>query len=308
MVATTPEVQPAAPGTRGALTLRFETGRAGTVLRVLRQVAPLRVHRAFEHDGDAVVPLVHVGPGLLDGDRAVLDVEVAAGARAVIVPQSATKVHSMPAGGRVQQTIRARVAAGGWLELHGGLVIPFPGATFHQRVEVDLEPGARFLWTERGCTGRVGEQGRFGTLDTSLVVTRNGLPCFADRTRVEGTAADPLAEDRAGPSAGRPSAGHRSGQSAGHRSGQSAGPAVLEGHAAWSNAAAIGFGGLTPDAADGPPERFASCMQLSDDAEGVVLRALHDDPGEGRERVYAFANRVRTNAGRTSLPYLRYGS
>ena len=69
-----------------------------------------------------------------------IDVTVEAGARAVLVAQSATRLLGMEHGQPASQTVRLRVQAGGQLDSYPGLMIPFPDSSINQRVEIDLEP------------------------------------------------------------------------------------------------------------------------------------------------------------------------
>ena len=50
---------------------------------------------------------------------------VSAGARAVVLTPAATKIHSMPGGGRAEQSISAKVDSAGSLEIYPTLSIPF---------------------------------------------------------------------------------------------------------------------------------------------------------------------------------------
>lgn len=270
----------AVPGTRGSAALTFAAGRDGTILTSSRAVAPLRVHRAFEGPGGcAIAQLVHVGPGLFAGDAVDLHVAVAAGAHAVVVPQSATKVHTMPDGGRAEQTVRIDVAAEGRCEVHGGLVIPFPGASLVQRVEVHLEPGAAFLWTERWSTGRsaASDGTTFRSLDASLHLYEAGVLRYADRALLSG------AEDWIGAEG------------------------LLEGHRAWASGVTVGIPG-SEVAWSTPSDRWHTIQPFEPRLGGWALRSLHHEPGDARDAAYAFANDARSHAGMPTVDYLRYGS
>jgi len=145
--------------------------------------APLRCLRAFPlAGGERLAQLLHVGPGVMAGDRLELVVDVAAGARALLVAQSAAKLHAMPEGTDAHQTVVARVGAGASLEYHPGLTIPFAGAAFSQRIEVDLEPGARFVMLERWSAGRIarGERHAYRRVASGLRVRRSGRLVYAD--------------------------------------------------------------------------------------------------------------------------------
>ena len=126
--------------------------------------------------------IVHVGPGVMGGDRLSLALDVESGAQAVVVAQSATKLHAMDDGAHAEQVIRVRVAAGASLELHPGLTIPFARSAYRQRIEVDLAPGARFVLIERWARGRVarGEQHAYRHAESRLHVRVSGRLAYAD--------------------------------------------------------------------------------------------------------------------------------
>lgn len=269
-------------GSRGGrLRLVFEPGRTGTWLSDRTSVAPVRIHRAFRSDaGDAIVQLLHVGPGMLAGDRIEVDVVVRSGASAVVVPQSALKVHRMQLGQGAEQTLRVRVESGARLELHGGLVIPFPDAEFHQRMQVEVEPGATFLSTDRWTTGRHGADQRsaYRRLTSRIEVRRDGRMLYADALDLEGRgAAGGTAQRRRSWRASR----------------------GLDGRTAVATGVMIGEARPEPES-----ERDRAIGHVGE--SGAYLRALSDDPGTLRAAVFDFADRARRAAGWAPLPYDRY--
>lgn len=262
----------------GRLRLVFEPGARGTWLSESAAVAPIRMHRAFRSpSGDAIVQLVHVGPGLLAGDEIEIDVVVRGGASAILLPQSATKVHRMRAGEAARQTLHVRVEAGGRAEIHGGLVIPFPAAELHQRTSVDVADGGTFLGTERWATGRHGaaERSAFRRLSSRLRVRYAGAMRYADALELEGR--------------GAPEGGRRRSPSR-----------ALDGREAFASGIVVGAA---------PPEPLAEADRAVGhfDAQGAYLRALADDPGELREAVFAFGEAARRAAGLDPLDYARFG-
>jgi len=268
----------ASAGREGLLQLRFVASHRGTWLASRLSVAPLRVHRAFAtSDGAAIVQIVHIGPGILAGDGSAVEVHVGRGASAVIVPQSATKIHAMAEGTCARQDVRIRVEEGGYLEMHGALGIPFPGAAFEQRVEVDLAPGAAVLWTERWTTGRdlSGERrGAFRRISSRIEVRIAGELRYADATELIGTAdtGDAPRADALG---------------------------ILEGYANLASGVFVG------DVAHELPEETGLAVGRFGD-DGLYLRCLTNDAGTARRAVFGFAGALRTAHGRPSLPYGRY--
>lgn len=270
----------ASAGREGLLQLRFEAGERGTRLASRRCVAPLRVHRAFRAPGGtAIVQIVHIGPGMLAGDVSTIDVHVAPGAAAIVVPQSAAKIHAMGRGTLARQDVRLRVEAGGYLEMHGPLGIPFPGATFEQRATVDLDPGATMLWTERWTTGRdlaSERRGAFRRLSSRIEVRIAGELRYADATELIGTA-DDGDEPRAGTMG------------------------ILDGHAHVASGVFVGA------VVDEVPEVAGVALGRFGD-DGLYLRCLTDDAATARRAVFGVAGALRAAHGRSPLAYGRYAA
>jgi urease accessory protein len=129
--------------------------------------------------------LLNPTAGLLDGDGQFVSLTARAGTRAVVVGQSATRIHPCPVGFATQQWV-IRVQAGATLVVLPGPSIPFEGCRYYQRVEVDLDEGARFVWGDVGLSGRyargaASEQFRFAALVQEFQVRRGGRLVFRDR-------------------------------------------------------------------------------------------------------------------------------
>ena len=239
--------------------------------------APLRCVRPFAlASGEAVLQVLHVGPGVMAGDRLELDVDIGADAHVVVVAQAATKLHAMEPPGSAEQRVRLRVAAGGRLEVHPGLTIPFAGSAFRQSVEVDLEPGAAFAWFERWSAGRVarGERHAYRHASSRLRVCVGGVPVHADALELDPSTA--------------------------------AGPGLFEGHAYVASGVIVGGGdpgltsfsdrdGVTAAAYPVGPGRWAA-------------RALADDGVALRNAVLGWSTAWRAAGGEPALDLDRYGS
>lgn len=266
------------PSQRGRLRLDIAPGRHRAWLARAEATAPLRVHRAFPvGGGEIVVQLVHVGPGVLAGDALELDVVVRSGAAAILVVQSATKVHAMPEGASATQAITAWVEAGASLEVHAGLVIPFPGAAYQQRATLEVEGDGRLVWLERWRTGRHADaaRGRFRHLSATTTVRANGRLRYADRFEVVGTGTRP--EHDAG---------------------------VLDGRACL--ASGVFVGGAEPPTVDGVDGLAVGCFD--EGLPGCYLRGVNDDAAALRRAVEATVAEQRRREGRSPLRLDRYGS
>src|SRR5262249_9984241 len=119
------------------------------------QQVPLRVLPPFHFGGNepSLMYLINPTAGLLDGDGHLVELTVRAGVRAVVVGQSATRIHPCLHRFATQQW-RVRVEAGAVLVILPGPSIPFARSRYYQRIDVDLEPGASFIWGDIGYAGR----------------------------------------------------------------------------------------------------------------------------------------------------------
>lgn len=170
------------------LELVFRERRGVTYLAEQYVRAPLKVWRPFPlPDGRVLLQIVNVSPGLMAGDHYRLTVTVTGGAKLVLVNQSATKVHRMPAGEHASQEVNLHVENGGELEYYPGLTIPFPESDFTQRTCAQLATGGCFGMLEAWAMGRTGrgEHLAFRRLSSRTFVFREGRPVYADALELE---------------------------------------------------------------------------------------------------------------------------
>ena len=267
------------PPATGGLTLRFAPGPRGTRLRHQAGTAPLRCLRAFDlGGGEAIAQVVHVGPGVMAGDRLALTLEAEPGAQAVVVAQSATKLHAMIDGTHAEQHVRIRVGAGASLEWHPGLSIPFARSAFRQRVEVDLEPGARFVLVERWACGRVarGERHAYRRIDSRLHVRVSGRLAYADALVLEPDLADR--------------------------------PGVFEAHAYLATGVAFGVPSAPDETRAEATTSAAEVATLALRDDRCALRGLGDDGVALQRAVTQRVDAWRARDGRASVAWARYGS
>ena len=239
--------------------------------------APLRCVRPFVVDGgEAVLQVLHVGPGVMAGDRLELDVDVGAGAHVAIVAQAATKVHAMEPPGAAEQRVRLRVAAGGRLDVHPGLTIPVADSAFRQCVEVDLEEGASFAWFERWSAGRVarGERHAYRHASSRLRVRVAGVAVHADALELDPDTA--------------------------------AAPGLFEGHA--YVASGVMVGGADPGLTSFAERSGVTEAVYPLAADRWAARALADDGVALRAAVFGWSTAGRAVGGLPALELDRYGS
>lgn len=171
------------------LTLRYEKqiGRSRLVRR--EHYGPLAVQKPFYPEGDAVCHsiIVHPPGGIVAGDRLRIDVAVENDAHALITTPGATKWYRSE-GALAQQSIALNVASGGCLEWLPQEAIVFDCARARQTICVELANGARYLGWDILVLGRSASQEKFnqGCYEQAWHVTRNGVPLWLERGRIEG--------------------------------------------------------------------------------------------------------------------------
>lgn len=176
----------AAGGWLGRLDLELAVRAGRTVLARKRQVGPLTVQRVFYPEGSTchLYPL-HPPGGVVGGDRIEIELEVGAGASALITTPGAAKLYrSAGPAAFVQQ--RLKVNGGGRLEWFPQENILFPGARVRSTTAVELAGDARFIGWEVHSLGRpvIGERFDAGAADFLFGLHREGRPLLRERLRL----------------------------------------------------------------------------------------------------------------------------
>jgi urease accessory protein len=174
-------------GRVGGVRVELTPDGAGTRLGGCYQQVPLRVLPPFRFGPGrpALLYLLNPTAGLMDGDGQLVEITARAGARAVVVGQSATRIHPSLRGFSTQQW-RIKVEAGAVLVVLPGPAIPFRGCRYFQHVAAEVEPGADFLWGDVWLPGRYARGAEselfcFDRLVQELTVRRAGRLVFRDR-------------------------------------------------------------------------------------------------------------------------------
>ena len=174
--------------------------RAGerTVIHTARARSPLKLLLPKNHGAGSWVYVATLGGGLVDGDVVALSVEVDRAACALLGTQASTKVYRSPNG--TVQSLRARVASGGWLAVLPDPVSCFAGARYEQHIDIELEDdqatlvlvdaltcgrasrGERWAFSRYASRTRVSRAGRLILHDATLLDPRHGeLPARMGR-------------------------------------------------------------------------------------------------------------------------------
>jgi urease accessory protein len=174
-------------GRIGGVRLELSLASNQTKLSHCYQQVPLRVLPPFQFSPGqpALVYLLNPTAGLMDGDGQLIQIDARQGSRAVIVGQSATRIHPAVHGFSTQQW-HVRVEAKSVLVILPGPAIPFRGARYYQRVRIDLERGAGLIWGDlwyagRYARGEASERFEFETLIQDFTVYRTERLVFRDR-------------------------------------------------------------------------------------------------------------------------------
>jgi urease accessory protein len=171
-VITGAPVDAARVGRDGALRLSFERRGAVTALTGCRSILPLQVLAPVALDDPAaVVSILNPTGGLLGGDRLSIEVDVAAGAHAVLTTPSATRVYRAD-GAPTVQTVRLRLRPGAVVEWVPDHTIPFAGSALRQAFDVELDETAALVLVDAFSAGRIalGEAWRFALLESAISI------------------------------------------------------------------------------------------------------------------------------------------
>jgi len=136
----------------GAGRLVFERVGPRSVVRSAFAASPLRLLTPRNHGHAAWAYTSSLGGGLVDGDEIRIDVRVATGASAVLASQGETRVYRSPRGCRSE--LFAEVEQGALLALLPDPTVCFTGASYRQRTEVRLAPGAALVLVDVLAAGR----------------------------------------------------------------------------------------------------------------------------------------------------------
>jgi urease accessory protein len=152
-----PQMASGAVGKTAFLRLGFERREERTILADLDRRAPYMAQRVLYPDPAlpdlAWLFMITTSGCVLQGDRLALEIDVAAGARAHVTTQAATKIHSMDANYAVQtQTIS--VGEDAYLEFLPEPMIPHRRARFLSETRITVAPTGTVLYGEIVQSGR----------------------------------------------------------------------------------------------------------------------------------------------------------
>jgi urease accessory protein len=145
---------------------------------------------AVDDEPAALLYLITLTAGLLDGDGQLIELIARAGTRAVVTGQAATRIH--PAvGSFASQQWDVTVEEDALLVALPGPAIPYRGSRYFQRGRVELSPNARVIWGDIWLAGRyergaASERFEFDRIVQDFEVRRSGRLLYRDRFRWDG--------------------------------------------------------------------------------------------------------------------------
>jgi urease accessory protein len=156
------------------------------------QQIPLRLFPPHTHPTEpaALLYLINLTGGLMDGDAHLVEIAAREGSRAVVAGQSASRIHPALESHATQQ-FRVAVEDDAFLVVLPGPAIPFRGCRYYQRGRVELAPSGRLIWGDVWLPGRydrgaLSERFQFDRIVQDLEVRRAGRLIFRDRFRWDG--------------------------------------------------------------------------------------------------------------------------
>ena len=188
-----PQLPSGSFGKNAMLRLGFEPGPHRTVLRTLHRRAPLIVQQALYWDEEMpalpCVSIISNAGGILQGDRNVIEIDLAAGSQAHVTTQSATRIHEMDAN-YASQTQQLTLGPDSYLEYIPRPVIPAKNSRFIQSTHVTIDPTATLIYSEIMMPGRKhygdGEIFRYKLFSSTVEAARpDGQALFTEKFVLE---------------------------------------------------------------------------------------------------------------------------
>lgn len=177
-------------GWKAGISLGLVKRERRTVLAAASHYGPLRVQRPFYPEGAVChVYLLHPPGGMVAGDDLAIDIDLSAGAEALLTTPAAGKFYRVETYAQPQsQGVRAAIGAGAALEWLPQESIAFNGARGELRNRFELQDDACLIGWDILCLGRraSGEQFDSGRIVQRIEIYRNGAPLFVDRVVFEG--------------------------------------------------------------------------------------------------------------------------
>ena len=188
-----PQLPSGSFGKNALLRLGFVPGPHKSLLRTLHRRAPLIAQQALYWDeempGLPCVSIISTAGGILQGDRNVIEIDMAADAEAHVTTQSATRIHEMDAN-YASQTQLLTLAAGSYLEYIPRPIIPARNSRYIQATQITIDPSATLIYSDIMMPGRKyygeGEIFAYKLFSSTISAERpDGTPLFTEKFVLE---------------------------------------------------------------------------------------------------------------------------
>ncbi len=175
----------------------FDVGEKGTFARDVFERGSFRVR--FPRGQGCEGVLINTGGGITGGDRLRIDLQVAAGAEAVVTSQAAEKLYRSD-GPAAVLGVRARLDAGARLDWLPQESILFDRAHVERTLDVEMADGATLTLLEVLALGRTahGERLSAARWRDRWRITRGGRLTFAENVTLDGPIGDIMLEPATG--------------------------------------------------------------------------------------------------------------
>ncbi len=159
--------------------LTFMKSGEKTYLTDLYNVVPAKILRELYYDpylpGLPYILFINPTGGIVQGDRYSYKIELKENAEAFITDTTATKVYKMDLNYASKQ-VDVYLGKNSRLEYLPREIMAFLDSRWHQRVTFHVDEGAKFLYCEIFCPGRVerGEFWDFEIYSSKIIIENNG--------------------------------------------------------------------------------------------------------------------------------------
>jgi urease accessory protein len=182
----------------GHLALRAARRAHGrTVLAEQSFRVPYHVSKPYWDAGTQTLLVQVVNPtaGILSGDQLESEIAVDEGAALLVTTPSASRVFKMKEGSAACRQ-HFHVAKGSWLEVLPEPLVPHRGCLYHQRTQVEVEPGGGLFFVDQLMPGRVahGEAWAWNKLTLEIEVRLGAELVLRERFQQTGEELRALAE------------------------------------------------------------------------------------------------------------------
>ncbi|TDF98873.1 urease accessory protein UreD [Paenibacillus piri] len=185
------------PNVTGCVTASFTAAGEQTRLSGRYHAYPLKIAKAFPFpEGQLGVYVMDASPGVMAGDRYVLDWTFGEQTDVYITNQSYTKVHparDSDAGAAARpssQEQRLTLGRDSYVEYMPEPLMLYKDAVFYSATDIRMDAGSVLIYADAVCPGRTyrGELFQYGLYQNRLTVTYDGELIYCAKQRIQPAA------------------------------------------------------------------------------------------------------------------------